>query len=316
MTTETLDLLIASHEYEQLDFERKKHAGQIPTWAEMIKVRMIFVTPEMATEMLKRNSDNYRNFDKNVLKKMCDDIRAGRFPFVGDTICFEETRTLEEILTDGQHRLKAIEITGIGQWSLVVMGLPEGTRHAAGKDGSRGNRLAKHLSKAESYVSPGTLIATARFLCRIRQDRSVACVTAASNRSDSNLLAIIEEFPSLATAVGASTKLKIRGVASAAVGAWYWLAMCDEQTELLNKCHDILRGSLESTTTHPFAKCRDLLLRRNERNCTAEQSYQFRLLCWCWHKAKAGESVKRIKVSDVAEISDESLEMVELLQGV
>ena len=83
-----------------------------------LKSDLIFVTPEMAREWLKRNKNN-RKLKIHKVAKLRDDLRHGRFRTTHEGLAFNCNGDLK----DGQHRLTAIVEEGIGAWMMVTTGL-------------------------------------------------------------------------------------------------------------------------------------------------------------------------------------------------
>ena len=84
-----------------------------------LKSEMMFVTPEMATQWLEKNSNN-RSVRRHRVKKLRDDLKNNRFYATHQGIAFNCNGDLK----DGQHRLTAISEEGIGAWMMVTTGLP------------------------------------------------------------------------------------------------------------------------------------------------------------------------------------------------
>jgi len=84
-----------------------------------VKVEWVEITPAMATALLDANSHN-RRLREAVADGYARDMAADRWDVNGETVkvCADGR------LIDGQHRLEAIEITGIAAVCLLVTGLP------------------------------------------------------------------------------------------------------------------------------------------------------------------------------------------------
>lgn len=85
----------------------------------MITTQQIKINADVARSFLANNKHN-RPVSKRNLKRLCNDMREGRWVFNADPIRFAEDGTL----IDGQHRLLAVMETGIEITALVVFGLP------------------------------------------------------------------------------------------------------------------------------------------------------------------------------------------------
>ncbi len=82
-----------------------------------INATVSFITPELAKEMLARNTRN-RPVSEVHVKRLMSELQGNRWKFNGDAIRFAGG-----VLIDGQHRLEACIRTGIGFTTLVVNGL-------------------------------------------------------------------------------------------------------------------------------------------------------------------------------------------------
>lgn len=85
----------------------------------LLKTELIFVTPEMAKDWLRKNAGN-RKLKRHKVAKLRADLRHGRFKTTHQGIAFNCNGDLK----DGQHRLTAIAEEGIAAWMMVTTGLP------------------------------------------------------------------------------------------------------------------------------------------------------------------------------------------------
>lgn len=83
------------------------------------KVEVVEVTPELATEWLGKNTDNYRSLKSPKTRRYVRDMKNGKWRNTGDPIRFGEDGTL----VDGQHRLWALVETGKTYTFIIVSGL-------------------------------------------------------------------------------------------------------------------------------------------------------------------------------------------------
>lgn len=87
-----------------------------------MSIREVVVTPAMATELLGRNENN-RALNVKRANRLADAMRRGEWQYNGDTIRIAKSGRL----LDGQHRLSAIEMSGIPQKYIIVDGLDDET---------------------------------------------------------------------------------------------------------------------------------------------------------------------------------------------
>ncbi len=79
-----------------------------------ITSKVIFITPEMAQEMIDANHLNQRGIKKTNLAKIENNLRKGGFVLNGETV----KRGASKRILDGQHRLHGCLNTGIGFWTV------------------------------------------------------------------------------------------------------------------------------------------------------------------------------------------------------
>jgi hypothetical protein len=97
------------------------------------------ITPEVAAQMLERNTSN-RPLSRSTVARYADDMKAGRWEYNGQDILFSE----DGELLDGQHRLVSIGVAGVPVLMGVKRGLPKTvfTTLDAGKARTAGDVLA------------------------------------------------------------------------------------------------------------------------------------------------------------------------------
>lgn len=79
------------------------------------------ITPEIAAEWLKSNTNNYRKPDLHKVDQYRRAMLQGEFKLNGMTITFNELGNL----SNGQHRLMACVKAGVPFWCVVVWGIRE-----------------------------------------------------------------------------------------------------------------------------------------------------------------------------------------------
>lgn len=110
-----------------------------------MKITQETITPEMAQEYLKFNTENYRSINKFRVMSYASDMKNGKWQLNGEAIKFDETGKL----IDGQHRLQAIVSAGVPAEMLVIREVPEGTNlYDIGS-----NRSMGQIAKARGVVS-------------------------------------------------------------------------------------------------------------------------------------------------------------------
>lgn len=85
-----------------------------------MQLKTITVTPEMAELWLSKNGRN-RRLSMVHAQRLAESIKEGRWVLNGETICFDEHGNL----LDGQHRLKAISLSGMSVDVAVAVGVSD-----------------------------------------------------------------------------------------------------------------------------------------------------------------------------------------------
>ncbi len=81
-----------------------------------VTAEIIFITPEMAAEMVSHNYDSNRQIIKSNLLDISKMMKSNQFVLSPDALLFDT----EGVLINGQHRTTAVVETGLGQWFLVL----------------------------------------------------------------------------------------------------------------------------------------------------------------------------------------------------
>lgn len=112
-------------------------------------IRQETITPEMAQEYLKFNTENYRSLNKLRVISYSNDMKAGKWQLNGEAIKFDT----EGKLIDGQHRLQAIVRANVPVKMLVIRGIQEGVNlYDIGSTRSMG-QIAKARGIVEGWYS-------------------------------------------------------------------------------------------------------------------------------------------------------------------
>lgn len=94
----------------------------------VIRAEFVEIDPELAELYLGTMPPN-RTLKKKKVAGMVRSMEAGDFPFCADPIRFViDEETGEEVLADGEHRLRAIWQSGTTQTMLIVWGMDASTR--------------------------------------------------------------------------------------------------------------------------------------------------------------------------------------------
>jgi len=139
----------------------------------------VYVTPTAAKKWLGLNTDNYRTMSKANVSNLTRALRLGLFqPGACGPVAFHE----EGYLADGQHRLMAIVVSGVGAWLSVRWGLKDSDIIAL-DSGKR--RTARDRIKRLGLFTKPTLVAPAsRFMVQALTDGFATAVHGRKGISD------------------------------------------------------------------------------------------------------------------------------------
>jgi hypothetical protein len=107
-----------------------------------IKTGIELITPSQAKEHLANNHANQRNVTKSHVLHLSQQMKAGQWIMTGEAIIFDQSGNL----LDGQHRLKAVIMSGVDVPFMVIRGVDPDAFKAMGrgKVRSNGNIFAIH----------------------------------------------------------------------------------------------------------------------------------------------------------------------------
>ncbi len=141
-----------------------------------LKVELVYVTPKIAKEYLKRNLINRKQSNRTV-KFLVDQMKKGLFLENGESIVFDENGNLN----DGQHRLQAIIESGKSYYLVVVTGVKPKTMatYDTGK-----NRSAADVLSLNGYNSSTRLATFIRLIDKYVNQKRKSANSGAYNRSE------------------------------------------------------------------------------------------------------------------------------------
>lgn len=121
------------------------------------------ITPEIARKLLEKNTRN-RSVNEDNLNGIISDMKKGNFHLTGESIKIAKDGTL----LDGQHRLMAIEKSGLALTMLVIRGLEEESFKFM--DIGR-KRQASDVLQIEGYSNSARLAAMAKFIINFKRSK-------------------------------------------------------------------------------------------------------------------------------------------------
>lgn len=224
-----------------------------------MKIERVFVTPEIASEMLLQNTQNFRKLDKNRVAQYAKDIKAGQWDENGETI-----KVNGSTLLDGQHRLSAIKAANKGAWMLIVYGVKSSAinidrgrprkfnQWLAHSGCSNANRVAALAKAAMEYEQGAWLLNSSRHI--ITDNAMMEYIDANRDRIDSAVRLSAKAKSVLQCSVlGTIVYLGCVGEASENVFATWFVDRLSHGDELNDKSAILhLRNRLQSARTKKY----------------------------------------------------------------
>lgn len=132
-------------------------------WLSRMKPTVEHVTPEMAREILAKNSNN-RSMNNTTVAHYMEQMRKGQWQLNGESVKIATDGTL----LDGQHRLEACSRLDCAFQTLVVRGVDKDT--FATIDNGKVRSFADHMKIAGMKGRLGTLAAATRIVYCFTKD--------------------------------------------------------------------------------------------------------------------------------------------------
>lgn len=212
------------------------------------KPEVIFLTPEIATELLEHNTLN-RPLSHAHVQRIADQIISGRWRYNGDTIKVASTGDV----LDGQHRLWAVIEAKKPIETIVVYGIEKeafSTIDTLRKPRSGADVLA--LAGAERYRN---YIASALQWLHRWQHNSIDDFKAPKNRvENADIEAAFAENPSMAAAIERAASL--RGFVNPSVIGFFYFVLTNRNPDLAERMMATLEEPAGVGINDPFFRLR------------------------------------------------------------
>lgn len=157
-----------------------------------VTTQVIELTPALASVLMQRNPKN-RNVNPTLVESFARDIEHGKWRFNGEPIIVASDGNLN----DGQHRCSAVIAADMPIQTVLIVGVGRDTRTTL--DQGRARTVGDYLAM-EGHINTNNLGTAASF---IWQHRTRGALASGGNGkpTKSEILAIIEEFPSILESV-------------------------------------------------------------------------------------------------------------------
>lgn len=209
-----------------------------------ISAQLMTITPQMAAELL-RNRPANRPIAKARIRAMMEDMRAGRWSTNGESIILDA----ELRLLDGQHRLLAVQESGVTITALVAVGV-EGSAMPTIDQGAR--RSGADTLAASSIPRARDMAAVARWLWRLEHAQMRMQAVPLRNQ---DLPAFVAGHPGVHATLGWGSALQPILPASCAAACYYHFSRHD--SGLAKTYYLALKSGEGLEAGHPALAVRD-----------------------------------------------------------
>lgn len=250
-----------------------------------MKINVMDVSPEQASEWLK-NNDHNRNLNAKIVADYARQMTDGRWHLNGEAIKISE----DGVLLDGQHRLAAVVASGVSIEMLLVEGLPTETQDTM--DSGRKRTAADVLSiKGETNANVLASVARRAWMW----DRGNYKFTNSSTPSASEIQEMLERYPSLrrSAEIGVRINNGFRPASATVTGVSHHLLMMVIESDAAEFFARLETGA-DLKAGHPILTLRERLIR--DRVGTRKVPFHLGVALYIrsWNALREGREITRL----------------------
>jgi hypothetical protein len=250
--------------------------------AEAVEVREI--GPDEARALLSANDHNRRLRERRV-EELAGAMVRGEWQFNGDPIRIASSGRL----LDGQHRLAAIERSGLTQRMVIISGLPEQSQETMDAGLRRGVADALAL-RGEKSTTQLASAARALFLYETYGTFKEPRVPATTQQ----VLATIDRHPELRDAVRATDRVRKNTFLVASIAGSLWVLFGEVDQEDRTAFFLRLAEGVELERTDPIFALRRIVTAKRPVGNPLRPYIQAALMIKAWNAWRAGEEVRML----------------------
>lgn len=265
-----------------------------------MKIEVQDIGPNEARFLLSKNGKN-RPLSKRLVDKYADAMRRGQWEFNGDTITIADTG----VLIDGQHRLAAIQQSGITCRYPVVTGVKESVFDT--KDRGKGRTIGDILAtRGEQHYN--TLGAVARLIYMWKEYSNPFYGAPDRQPTARDLERVIDQHPDIRNAISELMGNSwAKRYMTARIGSFCWFVFCRDD----DSCTRIFFDQCQSGVVHgpysPVRLLRDRLMEdKNSKNRIGDR-YKAALIFKAYRYFKIGKDTRFLRVREVGDAQEKDL---------
>ena len=252
--------------------------------------RVVSMTPEIAADLLRRNSNN-RPIRDVITNNYLADMRSGKWKYAGDPIRFAEDGTL----LDGQHRLTAMAAMPSG-WSapvLLIEGLPTSAQLVMDQGRKRSPGQQLHLL---GYANAHYLAGTARMLIEWRDGIMFRDTSQKSVVTAARIQEFVEENPRIPPLVNEARQRAISCYMTPSVVAAFYVEASSIDKEMADEFLTQLAEGTGLKQGSPILALRERAIRNRADRRKDSDRNQLGLLIRAWNLHWDGQTVTRMQL--------------------
>lgn len=257
----------------------------------VLDCKVMTVTPEIAQRILERNTRN-RPLNERRAKLLAQAIVRGEWALNGDTIRISATG----VLLDGQHRLRAIVLSGITVESLIVTGLPDPVMKTIDVNGKgRGSADVLSMNGEKNYTH---LAAVARLLFKFSASGNPYIGNPDISPTPTQIEQLIAEHPRLRESVASigGGAGKLTAILTASIANYCHFVFSEKHPEKANEFFDALASGVGLAKGSPILLLRDRLSAAKGDVRTIKPHYKMALVFKAFKLFVVGSKCSCLKV--------------------
>lgn len=281
--------------YDEPESEMRKEIQ-----ANSIQSKLTLITPEMAAELLERNTNN-RNVRESNVNQIAAAIMRGEWQVNGDSIRISKTG----VLLDGQHRLHGIVKSGVAVLTMLVTGLDDDV-FATIDRGTK--RTTGDALSVIGYSNSNNLAALAVLLHVYKKTGSPYTGTL-DKPTTAQVIEMIQRNPDMRNAVSvAASSLWLKKHVSPSMAAFCYLIFNRSNTRKCEEFFNKLQSGAGIESTSPVLHLREFL-QGNKTNSKTKTTnfYKCALIFKAFKTFCENKSMKTLRITTEGEGKEKNL---------
>lgn len=250
------------------------------------------ITPSIASQMLKRNTNN-RRVSKAQVIKLARDMKLGKWQLNGDSIRFAEDGSL----MDGQHRLAACVQSGAPFQTIVLKNVAAESQKTI--DTGKRRTIGDALDFA-GYSDTRALASCSALIYEYLKAGNNLPPTTRTHASSSVIVEFVEEHPEMVSITAKARKLYKatgRSILVQIAGLLYFM-LSSRNEDAADEFFDKLGSGANLPDKSPILQYRNWLIKTKAIQATTDRRYEYKtVICNgvnAWNKWRQGKQTCRI----------------------